>query len=67
MKWVEEDSNYSPHDWYYVDPAGKVVAAVVTRKNAAYIYVYEGSHPRMDCTYIDQESAKKAVEQRFAR
>ena len=63
MRWVEETGNWTPHDWYYVDESGKIVATVIVRVSG--IYSYEGDE-KMG-RYTDSESAKAAVERKFSQ
>jgi len=60
MRWHEETSKYTPHDWYYVDDTGLIVATVIQR--ASGIAVYEGNMEQG--RYIDIASAKAAVERK---
>lgn len=68
MNWHEEQSNYTPCDWYYCDESGKVVSWVCNRgPQRCYVYEPVEGQDLMRGRYMDLESAKRAAEQLGAR
>lgn len=68
MIWQEEQSKYTPKDWFYCDANGKVLARVLNR-GAHRCWAYEAAGPSGTALligqYVDLTSAKRAVEEKF--